>query len=311
MRISYLIPAAISATAILTACGTTTRTNAQLEEARANYAVVQSDPRAPSLASVEFQQASEALSAANRALEQGEDDTTVNHLAYLAKQRVAIAQSTMSRRAAELLVENAAKEREQIRLSQRTREAEQAKLSAQTAQSQAESARMQAQIARDQALEAERQRAQADSQLQASQQRTSQLETQLQGLQAKKTSRGTVITLGDVLFSTGSADLKPGGMRNLQKLAEMMRTNPDMDVSVEGFTDSTGRPDRNRLLSQQRADAVKDALVGMGIEADRIATQGFGPQYPVASNDTMTGRQLNRRVEVLISGTSGETSSGQ
>lgn len=99
--------------------------------------------------------------------------------------------------------------------------------------------------------------------------------------------------------SCGRASLKPGAEKALENLAQLMKRQPQGEITIEGFTDSTGSEDANRRLSEQRAQAVKRALVARGIEAYRIDARGYGPAFPVASNDTSTGRQLNRRVEVL------------
>jgi outer membrane protein OmpA-like peptidoglycan-associated protein len=120
-------------------------------------------------------------------------------------------------------------------------------------------------------------------------------------LKARQTERGWVLTLtNDLLFDTGKATLKPGGKRAVEKLAQFMREHPDRDISIEGFTDSSGPDDVNRSLSERRAEAVKQALVARGVETNRIDARGYGQAFPVASNDTPAGRQLNRRVEIII-----------
>lgn len=132
------------------------------------------------------------------------------------------------------------------------------------------------------------------------------LRAQMEALQAKKTERGMVLTLGDVLFDLNKAELKPAGKRTVRKLADFMKKYPERRVRVEGYTDSTGKADYNQTLSEHRADAVMQELIGQGIDPDRIETKGFGEQYPVASNDTDGGRQRNRRVEIVISDQNGE-----
>ena len=117
---------------------------------------------------------------------------------------------------------------------------------------------------------------------------------------------GLVLTLGDVLFDTGRAELKPGASVKLDQLAQFLNTHPDRRVEIDGFTDSVGSDAYNESLSQRRADAVKTALVVRGIDASRINSEGYGKAYPVASNNESAGRQLNRRVEVIIGG-SGNT----
>ncbi|HKW54607.1 MAG TPA: OmpA family protein [Stellaceae bacterium] len=109
------------------------------------------------------------------------------------------------------------------------------------------------------------------------------------------------VALGDMLFQTGKADLNARGLSEVGKLAAFLKNNPDRNISVVGYTDSTGSNKLNAKLSDQRAAAVKAALVNQGIAADRIAASGRGPANPVASNDTAKGRQQNRRVVVDIS----------
>lgn len=122
-----------------------------------------------------------------------------------------------------------------------------------------------------------------------------------QDLQAKQTERGTLVTFGDVLFDYDKSDLKPAGMRDIQKLAEFLKENPDRKLVVEGYTDSTGSDAYNQQLSERRAESVRRALTRAGVDMQRIQTVGYGKQYPVASNDSNSGRAMNRRVEVTIS----------
>ena len=126
-------------------------------------------------------------------------------------------------------------------------------------------------------------------------------EEELAALKAKKTDRGLVMTLGDVLFTTGNANLLPGAQRTLDKLAAYLKKNPEKKVSIEGHTDSRGSEDFNMMLSKRRADSVRSALIDRGISSDRITAKGLGERYPIAGNDTAAGRQQNRRVEIIIS----------
>ncbi len=122
-----------------------------------------------------------------------------------------------------------------------------------------------------------------------------------QDLQAKPSERGTLVTFGDVLFDLNRAQLKPSGLRGLQKLAEFLQDNPERQVMVEGYTDSTGSNEYNQQLSERRAESVRRELIRMGVDAQRITARGYGEEYPVASNDTPASRAMNRRVEVTIS----------
>ncbi|MFL1501605.1 OmpA family protein [Pseudomonas sp. O64] len=130
--------------------------------------------------------------------------------------------------------------------------------------------------------------------------RTQQLQA-LQALNAKKTDRGEVVTFGDVLFDTGKAELKYNSQNTIGQLAQYLADNPERKVRIEGFTDNVGGDVLNQRLSEQRADAVENALIKMGVDARRLTTQGYGKQFPVADNASAQSRQLNRRVEVIIS----------
>jgi outer membrane protein OmpA-like peptidoglycan-associated protein len=120
-------------------------------------------------------------------------------------------------------------------------------------------------------------------------------------LQAAQTSRGIVLTLGDVLFDVGQSQLKPGALRPIEQIAAFLNENPERRVQVEGFTDSQGTDEFNQRLSQARADAVAQAIIQRGIDAQRIRAQGYGEGFPKASNDSAGSRQLNRRVEIVVS----------
>jgi len=294
MRYNLYYSAALLSIATLAGCASV-QENALLDEARNDYSAAQNNPQVNSLAPTELKQAGDALSKASDASKMKEDAAVVTHLAFLAKQRVAIAQETARQKVAETAVTNAATERSKIRLDARTAEANKAQQSAVASQRQAEASQHEAATSQLQARDAEM--------------RTGLLETQLKELNAKKTERGLVITLGDVLFDTNKAQLKSGGTRSLQKLADFLKQYPQRKAQVEGYTDSTGSADYNLELSDRRANAVRSSLVGMGIGNDRITTHGYGQESPVASNDTADGRQLNRRVEIVLSDETGAVSS--
>ena len=131
--------------------------------------------------------------------------------------------------------------------------------------------------------------------------------TQLRSLVAeitniKETSRGLVISLSDILFDVNQATLKAGAANNVQKIAAILNQYPNYQISVEGHTDSQGSDAYNQSLSERRAAAVRTQLVAGGVAEGRITSKGFGESQPVASNDTPSGRQQNRRVEVIVLG---------
>lgn len=114
-----------------------------------------------------------------------------------------------------------------------------------------------------------------------------------------------VITIGDVLFALDQSHLTAAGEQSVQVLANVLQQNPQRTVLIEGFTDSTGSADYNQQLSARRAAAVRDSLQAMGVATGRIAIRAFGEAYPAAANDTAANRQLNRRVEIVLSDDTG------
>jgi outer membrane protein OmpA-like peptidoglycan-associated protein len=126
------------------------------------------------------------------------------------------------------------------------------------------------------------------------------LQQQLASLQARQSERGIVLTVGDVLFDVGQATIMPDAITEITRLAQFLQENPDRAVRVEGYTDSAGSIETNLVLSQRRAEAVANALVAAGVDPARIVPVGYGPDFPIATNDTAAGRQENRRVEVVI-----------
>ncbi len=303
------LPTSLLVVATLAGCSSMPETNPSLNEARNDYTAAKNNTQVINLAPTELKQAGDALDKANIAADKNEDTAVVTHLAYLAKQRVAIAQQTAEQKAAEKIVTDTATERSKIRLDARTEEANNANDKANKAQLNAEVSQQQANASQQQADASQQQAAMAQQQTRDAEVRTSQLETQLKELNAKKTERGLVITLGDVLFDTNKAQLKPGGTHSLQKLAGFLKQYPQRKAQIEGHTDSTGAAGYNQDLSERRANAVCTSLVDMGINSDRITTHGYGQESPVASNDTASGRQLNRRVEIILSEDNGNVTS--
>lgn len=258
--------------ATLAACSSTPPVNSRLEQARSDYRSLQADPQAQRLAPAELKQAADALALAEAAQARGDEVAKVDQLSYLADQRVALAREASRRKASEEAVARASAERDRLRLEARTREAEAA---AQTAA-----------VAQRQASEAE--------------QRNAELQAQLRELNAAKTDRGMVVTVGDVLFATGRAELNAGGVRRLEPLGRFLKERPQRRARIEGYTDSTGSPATNLELSRRRAEAVMAALLDMGVARSQLTTEGRGESMPVADNGNAAGRQMNRRVEIVL-----------
>lgn len=121
-------------------------------------------------------------------------------------------------------------------------------------------------------------------------------------LETRETARGLIVNLSDVLFDTGSANLKPGAREKLARISGILMAHPGLQVDVEGHTDSVGAEGYNQRLSEQRSDSVRAYLIRQGIAPAAVATSGFGESNPVASNTTAAGRQQNRRVELVVTG---------
>ena len=202
-----------------------------------------------------------------------------SHRVYIADRKVEIARAQAETRLFEDQRAALSAQRETARLDSRTREADAAKDAAAMARSDALDAR----------------EATADAQAQ-----TAELQRQIDAMNAKVTDRGLVLTLGDVLFASGRADLKPGTISHLDQLVAFLGKYPSRTVMIEGHTDSVGSDDYNQGLSQRRADSVRSYIVRQGVDAARVTTMGAGESTPVAGDGPESGRQQNRRVEVII-----------
>lgn len=289
----------------------------QLERARAAYAQAKANPNVEAYAPAPLLHAGKAVEAA----EQSKNDGQMEQLAYLAERKSQIALTLGEGKAAEREIERLRTETAEVLLQKREqeaslakKEAEQAKLLALAKATEAEQAKMEAEARTRQLevtsreverkareVELARMMAQAEAaKAERAKAEANQLMQELSDLKAKQTERGIVLTIGDVLFAVGKATLSKEASRNIDKLVQFLQKNPNRRVLIEGHTDGTGSDSLNLTLSQERADAVKEALVTKGISEERISAKGYGKKYPVAGNDTAAGRQQNRRVEVII-----------
>jgi outer membrane protein OmpA-like peptidoglycan-associated protein len=255
----------------MAACASTPKPNEALESARTIVQAAEADPNAAKYAALDLQSAKTDLAVADAAFMK-HDDAGIAQPAYMAAQNARLAQLKGAAKADDARVAAGQAERDSILLAARTNQVDSANRATDAAK-----------IARDQATE-----------------NSARLQAEIDALKAKPTDRGLVLTLGDVLFETGSSTLSPGAARNLDRLVQFLTEHPDRLVQIDGFTDSIGTDSFNQDLSQRRADAVRFALLSRGISSARVATQGYGKSYPVASNSESSGRQLNRRVEVVI-----------
>jgi len=285
------------AAAALAACASTPPTSADIEQARQAVEALESQPDAATVAARPLNDAHTALASAQRAWDARQrDDATA--LAYVARRNADAGEAMLAEARARNAMAQAQQERDNLMASARERQLAEAQATAREAQERARQAEANAQAQAQAATEAQQAAAQAN----ASQQHAQAAEQQaLADLHAQQTERGLVLTLGNVLFDSGAATLKPGAERILDQLAKVLNSNPKLNLIVEGHTDNRGSAQLNEALSQRRAQAVADALDSRGISADRVRAKGMGADYPVANNRTPAGRQLNRRVEVIFS----------
>jgi outer membrane protein OmpA-like peptidoglycan-associated protein len=271
-----LMPVVITFTAaVFYGCATQPVQLQSVENARSEYQQAAQDEDIKQNASVALYEAEQQLQKLNTAINEQADVAELDHLAYLVQQRVDIAKATAQQNMASSQINELNKERAQIRMELRQAEVKRAQEKADLA-----------------AMEAEREK-----------QRVQTLQQQLQNIQSaslRQEPRGTVISLGDVFFDFDKATLKSGAVQNLDVLVRYLKENPQRNIVIEGFTDSIGQAAYNQELSQKRAQSVIGYLVSQGISEKRLTARGYGEAFPVATNEEPGGRQLNRRVEVVV-----------
>ena len=271
-----LVGAAVAT--VLAACSTTPERIESVENARALVSQVETSPRA-GVAASNVAEARKALATANRLVEDGGNLNDIEFEASIAALNAQIANEKILAAQAREEIDKGTAERQAVLLQSREREA---RRMADRAAAQRSEAERRAQEAREANLRAET------------------LEQELADLKAKKTDRGVVLTLGDVLFETGRANLQPGAYPTIDRLATALKDVPGRKVIIEGHTDSVGSAEYNQQLSESRAQSVQGALLQRGVSSDQIQIIGKGESTPVASNDNAGGRQQNRRVEMIF-----------
>lgn len=271
MKHSYNLILAAAVATCVAGCSSTPDTIAALETARAVVPQVEASPRA-GVAVTNIREARKALDRANRLADKGGEVADIQYEATIASRNAEIANEKILAAQARDDVDKATAERQAVLAEARG-------LEAQRNAQQARAATAQAQSAED---------------------RARSLERELADLKGKKTDRGVVVTLGDVLFETGRATLKPGAYAVVDRLATVLKEDPQRKVMIEGHTDSVGSNEYNQGLSERRAASVQAALFERGVDASQISTVGKGETTPVASNDSPVGRQQNRRVELVF-----------
>jgi OOP family OmpA-OmpF porin len=265
------------------------RVNPTLAKAQASYQAAKDNPDVEKNAAVALYEAKKSLDKAEKA----EFVKDIEREASRAERQVQIAIAQTEQKIAEQKIDLFTKENETLLLERSRRQADQRGMEANQARQEADQMKKDADT---KAMEAERLRMEAEK----TKEELAQSQKDLAELQAKETERGLVLTLRDVLFETGKAQLLSGAMWTVQKVADFLLKNPDRNVLIEGHTDSVGGEDYNLGLSEQRADSVRRALIDDDVSPERITIKGYGERFPVAGNDTPEGRQQNRRVEIVI-----------
>ena len=280
----------ISASLLFAGCAATIPR--ELRDARSAYNQAAEDPATLQKTPAKLYEAREALTVAERSFNEDGDTAETRDRAYIALRKAQLATvlaRTEVQRERAAHAKDAAREARDEKAAQTQEEL--ARTKAALAAEQTESAAVQQQLAAERARRDEAER------------RASLATTALAKVASvKQETRGTVVTLsGSVLFASGKSKLLPAASSRLRQVADaLVAGDPDSTFVVEGHTDSTGSPDRNQRLSEDRARAVRDFLVSRGVPADRIEAQGMGSTQPVADNSTPEGRANNRRVEIVL-----------
>jgi len=319
------LPVAALLVIALGACSTAPKQDLALQQVRTQLEELKANQELAGYAPL-------ALGEAERSLRQAEtatgNDTQRIHLVYMADRRIQIARaaaqtaqlnaefqrlgderSAMLVKASKAEAERARREAEQARMMSQAREedaqrARQETLAAQQreaasardAEQAIEEAQQAKALAASSATEAQLARREADLAME----QADTLRRQLENLQLRQTESGVVVTLGDVLFESGQTQLLDEALASLVEVVDLLQSEPDKNIRIEGHTDSTGDAETNLEISALRANSVFEALVSLGVDRDRFTVAGMGEDFPIASNDTEEGRRQNRRVDVIL-----------
>jgi len=243
---------------------------------RTKLTVLQADPELSNRAALAVKQAETAVLVAEQPTK---DLALARYRVKMADRKVDTARAVAQTSYLDDQYKTLGAQQADARLDSRTQEADLARNDAKLARQDATAAEAESELAKQQALE---------------------LQQQIATLNAKETDRGLVVTLGDVLFDTGKAELKENALNHLAKLSAFLVRYQDRTVQIEGHTDSVGSADYNQGLSERRANSVRRYLENQGVTPDRLTSAGLGENSPVSDNDSAASRQQNRRVEVII-----------
>jgi outer membrane protein OmpA-like peptidoglycan-associated protein len=272
MKLNKRLALTIAVAAVLSACNSTPERNESLETARETVAKVEASPRA-GVAATDISEARKSLDRANQLDKTKGKRADSEYEAQNATMRAQIANEKILTAEAQESIAKGTEQRQAVLIEARERDARRSAAATDVAQQQTKD----------------------------SESRVDSLESELAGLKAKKTERGIVLVLGDVLFDTGQATLKRGAYGTLDRLASTLRDRPGRNVVIEGHTDNVGSEQSNQGLSERRAQSVQTALQQRGVGSSQIIAVGRGESSPIDSNESDSGRRQNRRVELIFS----------
>lgn len=275
-----------SAIVLMTACASTPDNANLVEDVRSEYEQLSSRTDYNKHAPIALKDALEEIKKAEKLVEESASEKKIKRQAYLAELKLKYAQELVRKGEAQKTIADAESSRKDILLKARTNEAQMAQAKAALASSRANAMEQRAETAEQRASRLAN--------------KAQKLESEIDEITTKKTDRGLVLTLDNILFETGKAQLLQGSQRSISRVSEFLNNYPDRNITIEGHTDSRGSDTLNQQLSKRRADAVRMALLEQGISSSRVAAKGLGEQYPVATNDTREGRLQNRRVDIII-----------
>ena len=326
--VQHLVAAiTLTATALLAGCITPPPPPGVLDNLRTDLAALEENTeiaeRAP-------QALAEARGAVRRAGvdELGEEERSQR--IWLARKQLEIARAEAFAESARREIDTLEQQRTELRLRASRLEARQARQTAESALMNAIATQEEMERARQQASRSEEQREAASKREREAREEAEQarrlaeaqsaeidlarreaelasaqaqsLKRRLEYMEYRQTDRGVVVTLGDVLFEVGETDLLPSAAQNLDDVIDLLESEPGKDIRIEGHTDSSGPAELNLRLSEERAEAVRDALIERGIDPERLNAVGMGEDFPIATNETAEGRASNRRVDVIVLG---------
>ncbi len=319
------LPSVMLTAIVLAGCAAQPREDTALDNLRADLEQFRSSTELSSLVPMALTDAERAVRDAGL---EGLSESELAHRILLAEKRLEIARASAFQAQAEAQIEAIEAERTDLLLRASRLEVEQARREAERARMESTAVREEIERTRRDATSAEEQRDAASrreseareeaaaarrlAEAQASEielaRREAELATEaadslrrrLELMELRETDRGVVVTLGDVLFEVGETRLQTMAIDNLDDVVELLQSEPDKRIRIEGHTDSSGPAAVNQRISLARAEAVRDELVALGIASERIEAIGMGEDFPIASNDNADGRSRNRRVDVIL-----------